>query len=667
MSAIAGVVYRDGRPVNGDDIDRMVKTLSHRGPDGQRSWHEGFIGLGHCLLHTTPESLLDQQPLKSPEGDLCMVADARIDNRDELVKALEMKGRAAATITDAELILAAYRKWGSATPAKLIGDFAFAIWDEQQHTLFCARDPMGVKPFYYHLSDRVFAFGSEMKALLCLNDVPRTLNERTILQYLVGYRDDKEHTFYDGIMRLPPAHALTVSREGVRPWQYWRLAPERELRLANDEAYAEGFQEVFTEAVQCRLRSAFPVGVRLSGGLDSSSIACVARQLRAAQYGEPIKVFSGIFSGLPPKLRTKVDEREYMEAVVAQGGFEPHYTRADLLSPLAGLEEILRLQDEPFFVQGHFLVRAILKKAQELGVRAMLDGYEGDLAVSHGDLYLTELAVAARWEEFATMTHKFSSNWETMNRRYPPGLVFWRYGFKPLTRHFTAGRWVTFTRQLNDVTTYLGISRKQVLRRSISGMVPQAVRRVWRNRHADEPDKGSSLINPQFLKRIGAPEELPFDVSTQREGHIKILESGMLTHALEGVNKLSLAFGVEPRHPFYDRRVLEYCVALPPEQIFFDGWPRGIMRRAMEGILPPKIQWRLSKADHGVNFAYNLIRHEQPRLDKLLSEELDVVRPYINVAAVRKAYREYVSQPTMVRARPLLQVMVLAIWLQRTM
>ncbi|MEE8301091.1 MAG: lasso peptide isopeptide bond-forming cyclase [Candidatus Tectomicrobia bacterium] len=666
MSAVTGVFYRDGRPVNRDEIGRMVQTLGHRGPDGLRPWHKGPIGLGYCHRCITPESVFDRQPLESPEGDLCLVLDGRLDNRDDLITTLGLTNRAATPLTDAELLLASYRKWGYAAPAKLIGDFAFAIWDERQHVLFCARDPMGVKPFYYHLSDRLFAFGSEIKALLCLPELPRTLNERTILRYLVQYLEDKEHTFYDAVVRLPPAHAMTIGREGARRWQYWKLEPDHELCLASDEAYAEGFREVFTEAVRCRLRSAYPPGVMLSGGLDSSSVACVARQLYTERVDKPIKVFTAIFPGLPQEQLAKVDEREYVEAVVAQGGVEPHYTRGDLLSPLAGLEEMLSLHDEPFFVRGHYLIREILANARDQGVRVLLDGSEGDIAVSYGFDFFTELAYAGRWQEFATLAHTLARNWKSQNRTFSPNLVFWRYGLDPLTQHLKSGRWITFARQFNHVTSCFDISRKRVLAQSISGLVPQGVRKVWPNGRSGESTKSRLWVDPQFLKRMGAPKETSEKARTSREEHIRTLESGQFTYALEIVNQLSFAYGIEPRHPFYDRRVLEYCVALPPLQIFSDAWPRGILRRALEGVLPPKVQWRIDKARLGANVLHNLIRFERTRLDRLFLKEPDVLRPYVNVAAVQNLYRAFTDQPTMVRALPLIRVVVLSTWLQQT-
>src|SRR2546422_5671131 len=354
----------------------MLARLAHRGPDGAGVWSEGTVGLGHRLLHTTPESLRERLPLASGDGTLVLTADARIDNRAELLGALDRGVEA----TDAELILAAYERWGERCPEHLLGDFVFVIWDARRAALFCARDHFGVKPFYnHHAPGRLFAFASEIKGLLALAEVPRRLNETRVADYLVPLLEDKVITFYEDILRLPPAHRMTVTREGVRTEQYWALDPEREIRMKSDEEYADAFREIFTEAVRCRLRSAFPVGSMLSGGLDSSSVVCVARQLLQQNGGNRFHTFSIVFDDVP-----ECDERRYVEAVLAGGGADPHYIRGDLLSPLGDVDRFLDHQDEPLSVPNLFLYWAACRLASESGMRVFLDGVDGDTTVSHG-------------------------------------------------------------------------------------------------------------------------------------------------------------------------------------------------------------------------------------------------------------------------------------------
>ncbi len=329
MSAIAGIYYLDNRPVDRADLVKMTDILAHRGPDGSNVWSEGAIGIGHRMLWTTPESLLETLPLVNETGELVITADARIDNRDELIEALELTQRPAEKITDTELILAAYERWGEECPEHLLGDFAFAIWDGRKQELFCARDHFGVKPFYYYCSDKIFIFATEIKALFCLHEVPRQLNEVKVGEFIVSNFDDTTNTFYQDILRLSPANSLRVSYTGTRLHSYWSLDFSHEIKLDSDEEYAEAFRKIFTEAVRCRLRSAFPIGSMLSGGLDSSSIACVAKNLLSETGDTPLPTFSAIFDKV-----TECDERSFQNAVLSQGGFEPHYFHADQVGPI---------------------------------------------------------------------------------------------------------------------------------------------------------------------------------------------------------------------------------------------------------------------------------------------------------------------------------------------
>ena len=302
----------------------MVDILAHRGPDGADIWVDGCVGLGHRMLWTTPESLIEKLPLVNERGDLVITADARIDNRDELIAALQTNNRPADKITDSDLILAAYEKWGEDCPQHLLGDFAFAIWDERKQILFCARDHFGVKPFYYYYSNQTFIFASETKALLSIDEVPHQVNEVRIGDYLTSMLEDKSITSYQGVLRLPPAHSITLTQQGNLQLRcYWTLELSEELRLNSDEEYAEAFRKVFTEAVRCRLRTAFPIGSHLSGGLDSSSICCIARKL-LEESNSQLHTFSNIFDDVPGS-----DERSFIEAVLEQGDFIPHFTHAD--------------------------------------------------------------------------------------------------------------------------------------------------------------------------------------------------------------------------------------------------------------------------------------------------------------------------------------------------
>ena len=216
MSGIAVIWNRDGRPVDGAQIVRMTELMKHRGPDGERHWRRGPVAIGHCALNTTPEALADQQPLIDEAAGLCITFDGRIDNREELKTLLDINGSDLISVSDPRLVLAAYRKWGEACVEHLLGDFAFAVWDERQQRLFCARDFLGVRPLFYALVGDTFVCASEVRALFALPGLKREPNLAAITARLLRHCIEFDDTLFMGVSRLPMAHCLSVTRDAAR-------------------------------------------------------------------------------------------------------------------------------------------------------------------------------------------------------------------------------------------------------------------------------------------------------------------------------------------------------------------------------------------------------------------------------------------------------------------
>jgi asparagine synthase (glutamine-hydrolysing) len=607
MSGIAGIYFLDDRPLDPADLSRMLQSLAHRGPDGSDMWSRGPVGLGHRMLWTTPESLREKLPLRHARADLVITADARIDNRDELIALLGLGDRPSGDLADSELILLAYEKWGDACPARLLGDFAFAIWDGRHQTFFCARDHFGVKPFFYYRSDRVFVFASEIKGLLCLPFVPRRLNEVRVADYLVPVLEDKEITFYQGVLRLPPAHGMTVSGRGIQLRPYWALDPAREIRYRSDGEYAEAFREIFTEAVRCRLRSALPLGSMLSGGLDSSSIVCVARQLLRERGSNPLKTVSLIFDDVP-----QCDERPFINAVLAGGGLEPHYVHGDRVSPLADLARIFHHEDEAFYAPNLFLHWALYREANKQGVRVLLDGLDGDTTVSHGVGYLAELVRTGRWMRAAEEVGG-------------------------LSRHFEASRW------------------RVLWGHGLAPQAPASLRTAWRIlRGRNQPLwKTNSITNDPFAERVGLGPRMEHMLGerakpsrTSKDDHWRQLTSGLVSFAFGVADRAAAAFTLETRYPFFDKRLAEFCLALPGDQKLSKGWTRMVMRRAMANILPVAVQWRRGKADLGLLLHRGLLTFERDFLEGMALHGTDIVASYVDMPAFREAYRRYNDRGT---------------------
>jgi asparagine synthase (glutamine-hydrolysing) len=610
----------------------MLGKLRHRGPDREATWGSGPVCLGHCMLQVTPESL--REALPRCEGErYAITADARIDNRAELIASLRLDRQE--FYSDSDLILRAYEKWGEECPDRLIGDFAFAIWDVANRQMFCACDPMGVKTLYYHLTPKAFSFGSEIKAVLALPDVPRQLNELRVAEHLVTLFEDREGTFYRGILRLPGAHCLTVDADNVKLRQYWSLDPRREIRLGSDDEYVQAFREVFFEAVRCRTRSAYPIGSALSGGLDSSAIACAARALKSADTG-PLHTFSLVFPGLPAEDRRVIDERSHIQTVLDTGGFEPHSIEADKLSPMGEADRVHYHLDYANAAPNLYLHWAMYDSAKQNGVRVFLDGFDGDSAVSHGFERLTELGQTLRWR---TLWSEITA----LSRHHLAGIrrrrIFKEYCLKPLTPRWAYLSWqVLRGRRREALSRNLVISQQLKLRTGIER-------------------RAQALLDPQTAWSL---------TRSARENHASGISQALYSYALDVSDKASAAFGVEARYPFFDRRVLEFCVALPAAQKLGGGWNRWIMRRAMTGVLPEGIQWRPNKGNLSPNFHRRLLDFDREKLEEItLHRSLDLT-PYLDFDAMQSVYREYQKSHAQSRGESiqLFNAVNLALWLR---
>lgn len=610
MSAITGFVYPHPHPGGIDHLHQMVQSLSYRGPDGTNIWSQDQVGLGHCLLQTTPESRFETLPLRNASQTLVLTADARIDNRADLMTQLGLVETTSEVITDSALILAAYEKWGEQCPEFLLGDFAFALWDATQQHLFCARDHFGVKPFFYYVSEQVFAFASEIKALFHLPEVPKTLNETRVADYLTLMLFDSEMTFYEQILRLPPAHRMTVSKNNLDISSYWSLDPDVELQLESDQAYAEQFQAIFTEAVRCRLRSEFPVGTMLSGGIDSSSITCMTAQLRQeAQETAKFPTFSAVFNEI-----TASDEQEFINAVVHQRPIEPQYVQGDQLGPWTDYQQMLALQDEPLFACNSHLTHALYQIAQSQSVRVLLDGFDGDQAVSHGVGYLRTLAKAGHWlklwREMSGFCQSFGYDLWPLYRSYVR-----KFGINPLLKK------TKITKIIRKVKTWQSRGQQDPSASQAAPAMPWAI-----PLSPDFIDRASVLQRYKQLRRqrFGAQP-------SQRHEHIVDVTSGLVSSTLEVMDRTAAASQVELRFPFWDKRLVEFCVSLPEEQKMQNGWTRLIIRRGLEGILPPQIQWRAGKGNLGTAFDHTLEKYGTDLIHQALSHPPDAIADFIDM------------------------------------
>lgn len=620
MSAITGIFYRDGRKVDPELIKKMNDKLSHRGPDGSAVWCEDSVALGHQMLWTTPESLHEKLPFHDEKAGLVITADARIDNRKDLSEELDIEDKE--NVSDSYFILKAYEKWGEKCLEYLLGDFAFAIWDKNEEKLFCARDHMGVKPFYYYLDDDMFVFGTEIKSLFCIPEVPKEINELQVVNFLAFIFKERQLTFYKDILRLPAAHYLNLTSRRNQLERYWKLDINKKIRLDNDKEYINAFNSIFTETVKCRLRSAFPVGSMLSGGLDSSFVTCTAQNILKDENRGDIKTFSAYFDGAP-----KSNERYFIEKVLSCHDFESYYIEADKIGPLDEIDEFFLYADQPVFPPNNFMGWNIYREANKNGVRVLLDGLEGDVTVSHGTGYLSELARKRKLKKF----------------------LF----------------------EVKCTSKRLGISQNEILLSIGFGvLVPNSIKRIvrhWRDSNSSnspilkliDKDLAESAQLIDKLKISGSDE-----VFDAHKRHYYSLRSCFFQHELEVVDSRASPFSIEIRHPFFDKRLIEFCLAIPTDQKYSNGWDRYIMRKAMSNIVPREIQWRKDKGNLSYNFNNSLVKYNKTILENTLFKNDILLKRYINKKEIQKIYNNYISGDNSQNIY-LWNIVLLIIWLRK--
>jgi asparagine synthase (glutamine-hydrolysing) len=637
MSGFAGIFYLDGRCAEPAVVQAMLRPLERRGPHGTRVWSQGQIGLGHAQLHATPESLTEQQPFIHDSDRWVIVADVRLDDRSALIAELGNVPVA----SDSQLILAAYLRWGVGCVEHLLGDFAFVIWDRDTHTLFGARDHLGVKPFYYyHNAGQLFAFGSDPSALLAVPAIPRVINESRVADYLVPSLEgsDKTSTFYRDIFRLPPAHTITVSSRDTRVREYWAPDPQYELCLGGEQDYVDAFREIFGHAVNDRLRTTGPSGVMLSGGLDSAAVFGFAR----ANPEASVLSYSCLMRDAE-----RCCETPFVRELVGLTGNGANFVYDDQLSDLEELlDEHFNETSDLFDFPDVPLIMYLAAKRD--GVHVMLDGVDGDIVASANALYLTEYSRESP-RKFLSAATAYASYYG-FSPVQTAGLI-WDQGIKPLIKPRVPAAVLNRRRRVKGQSAVVhGINwNDEILR--------------------------NSMIDRDFAARIGLRDKLvtingdtQWNVRDSRENDAFTLSAPFLTSAVERYDRMAASQSVEARHPFLDKRVLEFCLALPLSVKQSGGWGKSIVRHASAGLVPESVRWRRPTATNlNQHFFVQLM---QPQLNEMLNEVrsgLKEIAGYVNHASVSGAIAELsvaASQP-----EPLwkiYQALKLLIWLRRS-
>lgn len=559
MCGIAGIISSEG--LDPKVLMSMTHLVKHRGPDGygfvffgsgRDSPHEVIhnedrlpslqnptVGLGHRRLAILDLSALGNQPMQTEDGVLWITYNGEIYNYLEIRQELKGLGHSFKTGTDTEVILHAYQEWGSECLSRFNGMWSFALWDRLRQRLFCSRDRFGVKPFYYYVGKNCFLFGSEIKQILQWPEVRRVANDRVVFHYLEqGLLDHSVQTFFEEVYQLPGGHFLTLDVATGSPvmqiHRYWEL-PIAQNNYMSDAEACEQFLAKFTRSVTLRMRSDVPVGSCLSGGLDSSSVVCLATRMVPS---DNFHTFSSCFED------RVFDEREYIAEVVTATHVKSHLVFPTPQQFWQSFERLIWHQDEPVGGLGIYAQWCVMEAARREGIPVLLDGQGGDETLcGYQKFYYIYL-----WHLLKSGRPRFLSE-----------ALWW---FSNGTRSYST--WA-------DVGRYL----PGFLTRS-SSLTGRVCHPEFRLRHQGQ------LIN------LRAGESL-----AERQKADLILYS--VPALLHYEDRNSMAHSIEAREPCLDYELCEFMLSCKPSLKLRQGWSKWILRQTLRDILPENIRLRRTK------------------------------------------------------------------------
>lgn len=618
MTAIVGIYHYPPRPIDPEEGERMLLALRTYPADRVDSWAAGPIYLGCHAQWNTPVSCHEKLPFYDPQAGLAITADAVIDNRAELMDQLGVDGCFRSRMTDSELILLAYRQWGTDAPRYLLGDFAFFIWDENRRRLFGARDLLGNRSLYYYHHSEKLAFSTTIAPLLALSSVTKELDESWLAEYLAlpSLLDacNLHATPYKHIHQLPPGHRIWLEQDRLHLNSYGSICPAADpLLLRSNADYEEAFRSVFQQAVDVRLRTHRQVGVLLSGGLDSGTVAAFAVRTLKRQD----KLLHA-FSYIPPADFTDwttkdrfADETPYIQATADHiGHLIVHRDTFTESSPYQDIDAWLELLEMPYkYVENSFWMRLAFEKAQAQHVGVMLTGTGGNQTIS--------------WGSHVAYYGKLLRQW----------------------------KWLRLYTELQRFSRRTGVGRRRLVPDVVKTAFPVLARRAETIQLAALP----TLIAPHFADRMQVAQRID---NYLNELHISSLDAckarelsfqDLRMPSMLGVSgtKLSLRYGVRERDPTLDPRVIRFCAAVPLSQYVHNGYDRALIRRATKHLLPDQVRLnQMTRGIQGADWVHRCLPHWKQIREELAWLYRDqAVESYLHTAKLKRLLANWNDPP----------------------
>lgn len=567
MTAIAGLWRFDGNPDARAGCERMLAAQAIYGPHDGAAWDDGAVALGRRLYRALPEDIHDRQPLATRDGRLTLVADVRLDNRDELARALGLAAGEAAGRCDAAILLESLDRWGEDALPRLAGDFAFALWDARAQALLLARDFLGQRPLHYHRGKTFFAFASMPRGLHALAEIPRAPDVQAVAEFVALLPRHGARSFFEGIERVEAGCVVRVTRDGVSARTHWN--PSRSARGGAGDP-VEGLRHHLDEAVRARLRGAAgSVGTHLSAGFDSAAVTATAARLLAPEGGKLV-AFTAVpregYDGPAPR-GALTDEGPRAAATAARYANVEHVlVRAGSTSPLAAFERAFELFDRPLISPCNWVWNeAIHEDARRRGIGVMLTGQMGNMTISYdGIALLPELLRKGRLVALGRTARQLLANRQL--RRL--GLLAETFGpFAPQWLWRTAMKLRGGEPQLHDFSA--------IRTERVAGHRLAALSRERGFDLAHRPRIDGFDLRLWVLRRV--------DIGEFNTGY-------------------RAGWGIDSRDPTADKRLVEYALTVPPEEHLAGGMRRSLARRALGDRVPAAVLGEARRGHQSVDW-----------------------------------------------------------------
>lgn len=626
MSGIVGIWNLDGQPIDRTLLSKLASVQSHRDADGTGVWIDADIGLLFQNLWVTPESVGEIQPFVLGSESVVLF-DGRLDNREELLSLL--KGDVSSESSDAAFVAASYRKFGEAFPEKLLGDFAIAIYDIRERKLLLARDGIGVRPIYFARAGNSFLIASECKPILAHPKATNKPNPDMIASYFLAcFGHEREGwTFFQDVYNVVPGQLVVVKPDSVVKRIYWDFAEPQPIELRSFQEYSEAFREQFDRAVSRRLRSACPVAVSLSGGLDSSSIFCAGETLRR-RGAVNCPDIRGIYADHQGPL---ADERAFIADIEHQYDVDVRRVPFDSSRFINGsVRDGLRIMEAPYIRSQADFRFPFEQEARRLGARSVLTGHWADQVLANND-YLIDLTRRGSWTSVYRHLREFISYYPSADPAW-----FWQGFFHGLARYHIPGAWMPTVR---------------AVRRRLSGNRSWFTSELWKRAQQVET-----------IQRFHPPGR----TAHQRSVYERIRPMYDV-QALERCDRIGACYQMEYSYPFLDRDLVSFLMAVPGEVICRNGVPKALLRAGLTGTLPSSIVERKWKGETTDEFN-SAVDRDLPAYTSFLKENaLAIALGYVDEGRLSHAIEGLRSQlydDGCLSTRNLTDLIGLELWLQ---